>query len=346
MNHDIGGLIAALIIVSIGYAVYHSIGLYLIKHVKTPKLSIVVAVIFAILFPSVSQQYPLSYQHLHRLRVKVYPISLVVLLYAAFVGLLIEPMEKNDARLTFIALIILPYLLSIWQTIKVSTALAYIQTIELLLSRRQENIAVANKLKKEANLHIHKLKKENRLEEKQLVQELNNILTENKRLKANIKQEESKLLQAERRKKNIHILIEYTQKGCEIGIDTNILMECDDEFFHYLKKSRMVVSKFVHHEWDKLKSAKHDEVRRKARIAMYRFEELQKEGNVRMISKQWDNRFLKKYTLIEKHSDDAIIADYLYEYKERNRNIFALSDDTGFRTSARGAGLPVLDIKL
>lgn len=352
MDDNIVGLIAAVVMVTAAYWIYHGIGLYLIKHIRPRKVSRTFAIGYGVLFPGVSHQYPLSYQKLHRLRVSVNPVSLAVPLYIAFVLLFCESISNQSVRLfSLIALILFPYLLSLWRTSKLSGALIQIQSLESLLDKKQENLDRLSSLRKEAWEQIKLADTEKQAEKRKLSRELSNILAENRKLKEQIRKNENaekilaREMEREKRKlNNIEILKDCAQQGKELGIDSNVLMECDDDFFEHLKRNQLVVSKFVHQEWDRLKVHDDYDVKRKARVAMHRFELLQKEGNTRTIIKQWDHAFLKANALLDKHGDESIIADYLYENKEKNREIHAVSFDTGFRTSARGAGLPVLDI--
>lgn len=353
MTSEFWAMIFGTLIVSVVYFIYHNIGLYLMKYMRPAKPSKPVAWIYAILFPGVSHKYPLSYWNLHGLNVQVNPVSIVIPLYIAFILLFSESIgDLNSRRIAFLGLLLFPYSLSIWRTTKLTGTLAHIQSLESILHKKDDHLDKVNTLKKEAWERFKKGDSEHHQEMRRLKKELDAINSQNRMLKEQIREAnhaENRLqrdaAREERKRRSLELLDECVLQGCELGLDSNILMECDDDFFEHLKKNRIVVSKFVHQEWDKLKVHEDRNVQGKARRAMYRFEELQKEGNVRMIIKQWDPSFLKANALMDRPGDESIIADYLYEYKVNNRDIQAVSYDTGFRTSARGATLPVLDIQ-
>ncbi|MEB1806636.1 MAG: PIN domain-containing protein [Bacillaceae bacterium] len=341
-------LIIGSVIITFLFLIYHRLSEWILSFFPRNQFSFVAACIAAVLFPTASHRYLLEFRSLHRVSYTPNGLlfGLTALFYIMVYGYFMTIFEPGAPKFFLMVVAIVPiYTFAVLRTIKLAKVLGYLQKLDRALAEKQMVVDRVKKLYQEGEKRVKSIEVTKKKELKEFEQQLKQIERELGTLEYRKNGIAKEIRYYEHKRKNLSILQECKQDGVEIGIDSNILMECDDEFFDLLKGNKLVISKFVHNEWDKMKESDNKYTSRKAIKAMHRFEELQKNGSVRSITKQWDADFLKANVLAQMDMDDSIIADYLYELKN-GKNIVALSDDTGFRTSARGAHLPVLDVKL
>jgi len=154
---------------------------------------------------------------------------------------------------------------------------------------------------------------------------------------------------AEDLQRNIQIISELDRcrkQGLEIAIDTNVLMKLNNDLLELIKRNKIVISRMVRREWDFLKKNEHRETRGAAARASDVFDAMVLNEAGREIEDGWTEPFVIEHKLRMENNDDHIVADFLYEKIKGGANLIAASDDTDFVTSARLAGLPVLEIKI
>jgi rRNA-processing protein FCF1 len=126
-----------------------------------------------------------------------------------------------------------------------------------------------------------------------------------------------------------------------IGVDTNILLDFPIILFLYKNISKLLISRKVYEELDRLKQS-NDEVGKKARYALKKLEDAQLSGiKFNLVSS--DFAYLKSINLQPDTPDDVIIASYHKEHSINSKKVAFLSNDRGARIIARNTGMEVIN---